>query len=439
MNKGSVFSLFRSPASTKTRKFGVRYRVENFRSEHCAFVDFSRRLSSGGVLGSSSQAIGLRSKVMAASNSTATSGDLVVDSIISSCGSGSRIGISSSVYFSNRTLGACQKAGLSFRNGDSKSGHLVGGCSILGAPGRLGTMSPLGGSLLKTHVNLSSRSYSTDAVPDVSHGGFVSEEQLTSLAISGDEKNSDDGKLKLLSGSCYLPHPDKEATGGEDAHFICEDEQIIGVADGVGGWADIGVNAGDYSRELMSNSVHAIRGLPERPINPAQVLEKAHARTGAMGSSTACIILLEDQGLHAVNLGDSGFIVVRDGCTIFESTVQQHGFNFPYQLERGDRADVPSSAQVYKVPISAGDVIVAGTDGLFDNLYNHEINAIVANGLAAGLSPAETAQKIAALARERGHDTKQQTPFSAAAQQSGFTYYGGKLDDVTVVVAYITA
>ena len=44
------------------------------------------------------------------------------------------------------------------------------------------------------------------------------------------------------------PHPDKEATGGEDAHFICADEQALGVADGVGGWADVGVNAREYSR-----------------------------------------------------------------------------------------------------------------------------------------------------------------------------------------------
>lgn len=37
--------------------------------------------------------------------------------------------------------------------------------------------------------------------------------------------------MKLLSGSCCLPHPDKEETGGEDAHFI-SDEQAVGVADG---------------------------------------------------------------------------------------------------------------------------------------------------------------------------------------------------------------
>lgn len=52
------------------------------------------------------------------------------------------------------------------------------------------------------------------------------------------------------------------------------------------------------------------------------------------------------QGIHAVNLGDSGFMVVREGCTIFRSPVQQHDFNFTYQLESGSNGDLPSSGQV---------------------------------------------------------------------------------------------
>ncbi|XLT05762.1 hypothetical protein HN51_044511 [Arachis hypogaea] len=72
-------------------------------------------------------------------------------------------------------------------------------------------------------------------------------------------------------------------------------EHAIGVADGVGGWADSGVNAGFYSRELMSHSVDAIQEEPKGSIDPARVLEKAHSITKAMGSSTACIIALTDQ------------------------------------------------------------------------------------------------------------------------------------------------
>ncbi|XP_047177347.1 probable protein phosphatase 2C 55 [Vigna umbellata] len=93
---------------------------------------------------------------------------------------------------------------------------------------------------------------------------------------------------------------------------------------------------------------------------------------------------------------------------------------------------------VFTIPVAPGDVIVAGTDGLFDNLYNNEITAVVVHAMRAGLGPQVTAQKIAALARQRALDKDRQTPFSTAAQDAGFRYYGGKLDDTTVVVSYVT-
>ena len=108
-------------------------------------------------------------------------------------------------------------------------------------------------------------------------------------------KTPSDKTLKLVSGSCYLPYPDKEENGGEDAQFICSEEQAIGLADGVGGWADLCVDAGQYSRELISNSVDAIQQEPKCSIDPARVLEKAYLSTKAKGSSTACIIALTDQ------------------------------------------------------------------------------------------------------------------------------------------------
>lgn len=95
--------------------------------------------------------------------------------------------------------------------------------------------------------------------------------------------------------------------------------------------------------------------------------------------------------------------------------------------------------QVFTFPVAPGDAIVAGTDGLFDNLYNNEITAVVVHAIRAGFGPQVTAQKIAALARQRAQDKDRQTPFSTAAQDAGFRYYGGKLDDITVVVSYITS
>ncbi|KAJ6420038.1 hypothetical protein OIU84_030043 [Salix udensis] len=365
---------------------------------------------------------------VAASCSKAVFGDVHIDDLIATCGNGLEFPKSSGVFFSDRSRSSCIKASVKMRNGELPKSLLVCGNAIR----KNGNANNLVlGPILKNLYSSSSMCVSGRA-QDVSFDGNFSEEQLVdSTAVSG-------LNFKLLSGSCYLPHPDKEETGGEDAHFICEDEQAIGIADGVGGWADVGVNAGLFSRELMSHCVNAIQEECDGSIDPSRVLEKAHANMKARGSSTACIIALKSEGLHAINLGDSGFMVVRDGCTIFESPVQQHGFNFTYQLESGNGGDLPSSGQVFTIPVAPGDVIIAGTDGLFDNLYNNEVTAVVVHAIRTGLGPEATAQKIAALARQRALDTNRQTPFSTAAQDAGYRYYGGKLDDITVVVSYVT-
>ncbi|OIT29334.1 PREDICTED: probable protein phosphatase 2C 55 [Nicotiana attenuata] len=372
------------------------------------------------------------------------------------CGSRTSVGCSSSkmtsrhlnpcfsvnspiTLYSNRNFDNFRKASMSLRNNNQPSNFVVYGYFTYNVVKSKGNSNVYEGLGLKGFHSSSAASISAGAAPDVSFDNSLREVHPASSANSPEQNIHIDRSLKLNSGSCYLPHPDKEEKGGEDAHFICIDEQAIGVADGVGGWADVGVDAGQYSRELMSNAVSAIREEPKGSVDPARVLEKAYTHTKAKGSSTACIIALTDEGLHAINLGDSGFLVVRDGCTVFRSPVQQHDFNFTFQLECGSAGDLPSSGEVYKIPVAPGDVIIAGTDGLFDNLYNSDITAIVVHATRAGLAPQVTAQKIAALARQRALDKNRQTPFSAAAQEAGFRYYGGKLDDITVVVSYITS
>lgn len=379
-------------------------------------------------------------KFMAASSSKAVFGDIYGDDLITSCGNVTDFPKPSGVFFGDRSLRSCQKASMSLKNREPTNNYLVYGYFVFDVMRRNFNSNPRFGPSLKNFRTSSSACYSAGAAPDVSFDGSSRDGQLANSADSPEGTILGDRGLKLLSGSCYLPHPDKEDTGGEDAHFICADAQAIGVADGVGGWADVGVNAGIFARELMSNTVTAIQEEPKGSIDPSRVLEKAHSITKAKGSSTACIIALTDQqGLHAINLGDSGFMVVRDGCTIFESPPQQHGFNFTYQLESGSGGDLPSSGQVFTIPVAAGDVIIAGTDGLFDNLYNNEVTAVVVHAVRAGLEPQVAAQKIAALARQRALDKNRQTPFSTAAQDAGFRYYGGKLDDITVVVSYIAS
>lgn len=371
-------------------------------------------------------------RAMAASGSKAAPADFMVDnSLISSCGTVSRSSNPNRVHFGDRSSTHCWKANMSLQLREVNTSPAVCGHFIFDIPQRSSRSGLAFRKELKRYCTSSSPPYSDGPSPD---------EHLASLAVPIEQSMKAEGNrsIKLVSGSCYLPHPDKVKTGGEDAHFISEDEMAIGVADGVGGWADVGINAGEYARELMSYSMKALLHEPKDSIDPARVLEKAYSKTNAQGSSTACIIALTSKGLHAINLGDSGFVVVRDGHTIFESLVQQHGFNFPYQLQSGSGADLPSSGQVFTVAVRTGDVIVVGTDGLFDNLYKDEIAALVRDAVNAGFKAEATAKKIADIARQRALDSKRQTPFADAAQEAGFQYYGGKLDDLTVVVSFVT-
>lgn len=358
-----------------------------------------------------------RGYTMVASGSNAVFGDVYIDDKVTSTGNSFVSRKHTGVYFADQSRISCLRASMSLKIQESSSFHLPFGLSS-----RSLHSSPLA-------------CLSAGTAHDVSFDGSSKEDQV---ANSSDQATLVKPSLKLISGSNYLPHPAKEATGGEDAHFICVDEQAIGVADGVGGWAEVGIDSGLFSRELMSNAVTAIRDEPKGSIDPARVLEKAHSGTKAKGSSTACIISISNEEINAINLGDSGFLVIRDGSTVFNSPVQQHSFNFTYQLESGDTGDLPSSGQVFKIHASPGDVIVAGTDGLFDNVYNNEVSAVVVQSVRAGLGPQQTAEKIAALARKRALDRNRQTPFASAAQEAGFRYHGGKLDDITVVVSYIT-
>ena len=58
---------------------------------------------------------------------------------------------------------------------------------------------------------------------------------------------------KFEIGAHMIPHPNKIATGGEDAYTVCPDKRLIAMADGVGGWAEAGIDSGVFSRNLCKN------------------------------------------------------------------------------------------------------------------------------------------------------------------------------------------
>uniref|UniRef100_A0A0D9XJ28 Protein phosphatase n=1 Tax=Leersia perrieri TaxID=77586 RepID=A0A0D9XJ28_9ORYZ len=242
--------------------------------------------------------------------------------------------------------------------------------------------------------------------------------------------------LVLASGAAILPHPSKVATGGEDAYFIACNGWF-GVADGVGQWSFEGINAGLYARELMDGCKKFItENQGAADLKPEQVLSKAADEAHSPGSSTVLVAHFDGQFLNASNIGDSGFLVIRNGEVYQKSKPMVYGFNFPLQIEKGDNP--LKLVQNYTIELEDGDVIVTASDGLFDNVYEQEVATIVSKSLQADLKPTEIAEHLAAKAQEVGRSAAGSTPFSDAALAVGYLgFSGGKLDDIAIVVSIV--
>lgn len=217
-------------------------------------------------------------------------------------------------------------------------------------------------------------------------------------------------KYSLIATGTNLPHPDKVKKGGEDAWFVRISSSGGGqmyVADGVGGFNEQGVDPGLYARVLTYEAAKAQAAMARNPLSrpdPKKVIAAAQEATKLPGASTMVVIECDGTKIKAANLGDSGFRVVRDGKVIFASPAQEHYFNCPYQLgfaPLSEDTDTANDAEVFDVAVQPGDLVIAGSDGLFDNVFDEEIAEVATSAVmsvrgAGALSAARAASEALA-------------------------------------------
>ena len=83
------------------------------------------------------------------------------------------------------------------------------------------------------------------------------------------------------------------------------------------------------------------------------------------------------------------------------------------------------------------DLIVMGTDGLFDNISPNWIKFIIDEHYHSNqhMDLQELANKIAYYAYRLSIDDYTPSPFSEKAKANGYDVAGGKSNDITVIVA----
>ncbi|XP_049410517.1 probable protein phosphatase 2C 62 [Solanum stenotomum] len=298
-------------------------------------------------------------------------------------------------------------------------------------------------SPLPSDENLPSLSLEDERKEDVEnteimevYGHEVVEDKSSDVLDSSKEATPAAAELILSSGATLLQYPSKAFAGGHEAYFIACGKWL-GVADAVGSWSLEGSDPGVYAQELMQNSESIVSQCDTDSINdPKQVLNLSVSKTDSPGSSTVLISHFDGKVLHVANIGDSGFIIVRNGSVYRKSSPMLHEFNLPIQIEKGD--DPSQLLEEYKIELDEGDIIVTATDALFDNLYDQEIVSIVSRSLEADKSPQEIAEILATRVQQVGSSASGRSPFADAAQAAGYVgYTGGKRDDVAVIVSLV--
>ncbi|KAF8136348.1 phosphatase 2C-like domain-containing protein [Boletus edulis] len=285
-----------------------------------------------------------------------------------------------------------------------------------------------------------------------------------------------------------LVHPKRSLPKDAGEDFFCHTEArpfvamrngsgvAFGVADGVGGWVDSGVDPSLFAQALMfyaHNFSHdSWAGEPEidptqdhgqhedvrgREMTPYECLDLAYHRVleeqlVEAGSSTACLLTLNSSSgvLRSANLGDSGYLIIRSSSVIYREPVQTHYFNCPLQLTKYPESasfnkyylDLPSAAAQHETKLRHGDIVIAYTDGLSDNVFPTELVAICSLIARAGGPEGEQVQsmanRIVQYAQACMRDRKRASPFERDAAREGISYRGGKVDDVTVVMALVS-
>lgn len=291
--------------------------------------------------------------------------------------------------------------------------------------------------------------------PSLANRGTIFDRRNQSLRILASSaapglSSNERSELSFVVGTRLIPHPNKVEKGGEDALFVSTyNGGVLAVADGVSGWAEENVDPAVFPRELMANMSSAI-GDDEVKHDPQLILRRAHESTHSIGSATIIIAMLEKNGiLKIANVGDCGLRVLREGRIIFSTSPQEHYFDCPFQLSSEIAGQTYKDAMVYSTEVKERDIIVMGSDGLFDNVYDHEIECVVSR--FGGSDPEvahKTVEALADLASVHARDPAFDSPYCLEARSQGFDgpvwkkllgikFTGGKLDDITVIVGTV--
>lgn len=269
-------------------------------------------------------------------------------------------------------------------------------------------------------------------------------------------------------------HPVKVERGHTDADARLETPVIIGVADGVSQIEDFGINPAELPHELLKccETLAKDQLLPHSRMakycGPIPLVVEAFQNTESLGSTTLVLALLDNSTkihgnlfpmIAVITIGDCELLILRrvGGVIkpfelIFHTEMQRldgHS-QTPLQLARVDaRIDanfhdgitlevIERGSAVHCISAHEGDIIIMGSDGVFDNMFLDEIVAIVNSVLVAPRQLPTQDSLLSHISRrvvEASHRKTYMLP--GGIMPDAPIGKGGKMDDTSCVVAEV--
>lgn len=171
-----------------------------------------------------------------------------------------------------------------------------------------------------------------------------------------------------------------------------------------------------------------------------------------------------DAVLKIAHLGDCMGMLVRDENIAWRSKEMWRAFNTPVQLGPASPAR-PRDAQILSLPVQSDDILILASDGLSDNLWDDEVldevvrfkrsflksdregggEGLLGRRTLAGMLSEALCSRARRVSERRGRgiedgvfDMEDEVPFACRARESGKPFRGGKIDDISVLVAVIS-
>jgi len=270
-------------------------------------------------------------------------------------------------------------------------------------------------------------------------------------------------------------HPIKAAKPGKDADATLCSPMLVAVADGVSQIEEFGIDASELPNELL-NAVEELavsQLLPgqetEEYCGPITMMKDAYEATESLGSTTVLTAIMDNSTrihgkLHPMiavcSIGDCEILILRRGddgrlSMVFHTEMQRIDGNAqsPLQLARVDDSIDPDfdpsiaievierGSAVHCVSSFEGDIVVAGSDGVFDNLFIEEILNICEEMLPFSAKGPKFRPADRHILGEIAHRIVMEChaktrPVNGQHQQSPIGL-GGKIDDTCCLVAQV--